>query len=419
MLTAKIASLPRNIDRIWNWQDDCFVSDQLAGILEKAIAIYPQYCYTDAMQMLSAINSTFMDEMPQMQPTLIQKNNLQGYQPTYPISTPSPQIYKLTKLQWGLISSGATILISLAGLGLLQLLNPQQNVQTIAESSTSTIENTPIPTNSSTSEPAQTYSNSVSETKLDQVIPSYIALAFSPTNAFTTCPENTKLYLIGETEKFRFAVCGANGKSLYYFGLDKTTGSGIKLSGSDSGFWNGNYLYLPPSYQNTNYTNALLRVYQNNNLLVSHPIISLYKLANKNSPAVSNTTLDFGLSQANKARQFEAKTYAGTMNRGEQAYYLENSKFTNAIEALQTGIKTETENYSYSINPLGNTAVQPIGVAKKDGLKSYSGGVFVTSNNMTIAVVCETEQPSKIPPPAPQLVNDKPQCAPGTILIRS
>jgi type II secretory pathway pseudopilin PulG len=33
------------------------------------------------------------------------------------------------------------------------------------------------------------------------------------------------------------------------------------------------------------------------------------------------------LNQANKAKQSEAKTYVGSMNRGQQAYFLENDTF--------------------------------------------------------------------------------------------
>ncbi|MBK1990144.1 hypothetical protein A0J48_021890 [Sphaerospermopsis aphanizomenoides BCCUSP55] len=431
LLTGKSPELLRNYDGTWNWQDDCFVSDQLAGILEQAIAIQPQYRYPDAMQMLSAINSVFT---PATQPQDVSVKNISSsvpaYQPTYSVATNSQQNSKFTQLQLILISSGVTIVICLVGFGLLQFLNSRQNIQTVTESSTpsSTTENTPNTTNSDVSDPIPNSSTTTSENKLDQVLPTYIPSAFSPSNAFATCPETTKLYLIGETEQFRFAVCGANGRSLYYFGYDKNSGSSIKLSGSDSGFWNGNYLYLPPSYQDTNYTNAILRVYQNNNLIASRPLINLYKLSenNSNNQSVntsannssinSDSIIGWGLlNQAKKARQAEGKTYVGSMNRGEQAYYVENNQFTADVEKLGIGINTETENYSYRINILSNTAVQTIGVAKKAELTNFSGGVFVTSNKSTVAILCQTETPSATTPPAPQLINDQPECPPGTI----
>ena len=66
------------------------------------------------------------------------------------------------------------------------------------------------------------------------------------------------------------------------------------------------------------------------------------------------------LNQANKARASEAKTYVGSMNRGQQAYFLENGNFAyggapnlatpaDAFSALGLGITPNTENYSYAI----------------------------------------------------------------------
>ncbi|MBK1990146.1 hypothetical protein A0J48_021900 [Sphaerospermopsis aphanizomenoides BCCUSP55] len=100
-----------------------------------------------------------------------------------------------------------------------------------------------------------------------------------------------------------------------------------------------------------------------------------------------------------------------------EVFYLKNRKFTTNLRELSPLTTTEEEKYSYSINILNDTAIQPIAVANRDGLKSYSGGVFVNSNNTIIPIVCETEKPSKNPPPAPQLVNGKPKCAPGTVQV--
>ncbi|AFZ24966.1 prepilin-type N-terminal cleavage/methylation domain-containing protein [Cylindrospermum stagnale PCC 7417] len=58
------------------------------------------------------------------------------------------------------------------------------------------------------------------------------------------------------------------------------------------------------------------------------------------------------LNQANKARASEAKTYAGSVNRAQQAYILENPTFvTNQtnFSQLQLGIKTQTANYTYNL----------------------------------------------------------------------
>ena len=53
------------------------------------------------------------------------------------------------------------------------------------------------------------------------------------------------------------------------------------------------------------------------------------------------------LNQANKARQSEAKTYVGTYNKGQQAYYVENATFADELAKTGVGITDITENYVY------------------------------------------------------------------------
>lgn len=111
------------------------------------------------------------------------------------------------------------------------------------------------------------------------------------------------------------------------------------------------------------------------------------------------------LNQANKAKQSEAKTYLGSANRAQQAYYLENGGFvetTAAFSRLGLGIQTDTANYKYTI------AKQTDGVANqaqpsKNGtvdatssLKAYAGavkigtiGAGVNSEATTLATLCE------------------------------
>ncbi len=165
------------------------------------------------------------------------------------------------------------------------------------------------------------------------------------------------------------------------------------------------------------------------------------------------------LGQVNKAKQAEAKNYSGTVNRAEQAYYLEFQKFANSLDELQVGIKPVTDNYSYGLIGIDNegnvngsmefygkgnndkpyklivinqkgiptTAVQfvavPVKNGLKSGLKSYTGGVFtikadqVTGESLTVAIACESVTPSKDIPPAPKLVDNQPQCPTGFVSL--
>jgi prepilin-type N-terminal cleavage/methylation domain-containing protein len=60
------------------------------------------------------------------------------------------------------------------------------------------------------------------------------------------------------------------------------------------------------------------------------------------------------LNQASKARQSEAKTYVGSMNRTQQAYYLEKQQFAPNLVTLAIGIAQKTENYGYGVARNGN-----------------------------------------------------------------
>lgn len=95
------------------------------------------------------------------------------------------------------------------------------------------------------------------------------------------------------------------------------------------------------------------------------------------------------LNQANKAKQSEAKTYVGSLNRGQQAYYLENNQFSPDIATLGIGIPTTTDSYTYT--SAGAAEAFSAGVPKLGGtspVKGYAGGVDIDNGN-SIAIMCE------------------------------
>jgi type IV pilus assembly protein PilA len=109
------------------------------------------------------------------------------------------------------------------------------------------------------------------------------------------------------------------------------------------------------------------------------------------------------LNQANKARESEAKTYVGSMNRAQQAFYLENNSFSSTLRGLELGI-SNSDNYTYSITLTGSgTDAEAAAVATKatgSVLNNYSGltwvGVATGGEATTIARLCnKTDGPSK------------------------
>jgi type II secretory pathway pseudopilin PulG len=132
------------------------------------------------------------------------------------------------------------------------------------------------------------------------------------------------------------------------------------------------------------------------------------------------------MSCTNKGKQAEAKQNIGAMNRSQQAYYLENNAFSNSLQSLGLGIRTQTTNYVYSTRAT-KTAAFSYGIARKatKNTKSYVGGVFVVPDTnldpkadkkemITVGIVCEAISPSNTRPTDPTLQKGVPTCGSDT-----
>ena len=107
------------------------------------------------------------------------------------------------------------------------------------------------------------------------------------------------------------------------------------------------------------------------------------------------------LNQAKKARQSEAKTYVGSLNRGQQAFYTENDAFTTSVDAMGVGVATQTANYLYTAATGGTTGVTLFAANYSSsanggsGLKNYGGVVSLKTAGANSEVtsqsfMCET-----------------------------
>ena len=135
------------------------------------------------------------------------------------------------------------------------------------------------------------------------------------------------------------------------------------------------------------------------------------------------------LNQANKARESEAKQYTGSMNRAQQAHFLERVKFTTNFGDLGLGISTDTTNYSYSMasfsaadtihmtapntaNAIGDGAASTAlelnaGVANlaqpknTTTLRAFIGAVDIKTitageGSTTVAILCQSQSPDSL-----------------------
>ncbi|MEM9213092.1 MAG: type IV pilin-like G/H family protein [Cyanobacteria bacterium P01_F01_bin.150] len=112
------------------------------------------------------------------------------------------------------------------------------------------------------------------------------------------------------------------------------------------------------------------------------------------------------LSQANKAKESEARVYVGSVNRAQQTYFMEQTAFSNDIDKLGLGISKTTENYTYATvldtdsgdDVAYTTATQQ--PTTKQALRAFSGQAWngvSGSGLLSFAIVCESK-PGGSPP---------------------
>jgi hypothetical protein len=121
-----------------------------------------------------------------------------------------------------------------------------------------------------------------------------------------------------------------------------------------------------------------------------------------------------------KAKESEAKQYIKSINKGQQAKYAEDGAFSDSINALGLGLKTQTTNYNYSTISTKNAAFSH-GVARSNNLRSYVGAVFLVpvsqvanKEKTTVSILCKANSPGNTQPPDPILQKGNPVCAAGS-----
>ncbi|NEZ66544.1 prepilin-type N-terminal cleavage/methylation domain-containing protein [Leptolyngbyaceae cyanobacterium CCMR0082] len=120
------------------------------------------------------------------------------------------------------------------------------------------------------------------------------------------------------------------------------------------------------------------------------------------------------LNQANRARQTEAVTNVGAINRGQQAYVLEEAEFSNNIGGLGIGVKLASDNFwlgqgeeanvgdLFGVNlagdTIGTTDYDTGGIVianpttnQKANLKSYIGITYLLQDSESDEVTSTTQ----------------------------
>lgn len=296
---------------------------------------------------------------------------------------------KFAPWKYVLIGSGSTLVLALAGFGLYNLLNPKTS--SISTTSASTSITTATPDNSVAKQLIGQWQEKISgeySLKLIFTPEGKLFILSSPTLASemeyqtNVNPQPKHLDLLAGGQIFAKTIFDLTADGQLRLQLDNLDSQPRPTSFSDNA--------------------------------------KLFQKISEQTTLPANVRVFNMQDQQKLARQSEAKQYVSSMNRAQQAFYAEYASFASTIQKLGIGIKSETENYSYSIVLSNdNRWVQAIGLAKRDGLKNYTGIVsLIKSPNdestSTQSRLCESNQPSKELPGTPTPTNSPDiQCPSG------
>ncbi|MGB0561602.1 MAG: type IV pilin-like G/H family protein [Spirulinaceae cyanobacterium] len=132
------------------------------------------------------------------------------------------------------------------------------------------------------------------------------------------------------------------------------------------------------------------------------------------APTTPTTPLPDATAANPAPRLNDARGTVGSLLRAQQAYYIENGSFASDIDTLGVAIDSETSRYSITIGSNSPSQAHVTATAKMEGLPSLTGAVFATSDS-TQSILCQTAQPSTVPPSVPIFTNATTACPPGSV----
>ncbi|PSB26533.1 type IV pilin-like G/H family protein [Stenomitos frigidus] len=116
----------------------------------------------------------------------------------------------------------------------------------------------------------------------------------------------------------------------------------------------------------------------------------------------SQLTIKSGGEQLKDQQQSTARKYLETMNKAQQKFYRENSRFASTLEELERFAAvpfTSRSDYVYKLTVPSKTQSQLTAVPKADGLKSYTAAVSIAKlSNQAVAAICASQEAAKVPP---------------------
>lgn len=121
----------------------------------------------------------------------------------------------------------------------------------------------------------------------------------------------------------------------------------------------------------------------------------------------------------------EARQYIGSLNRAQQAYYVERNQLTALFDNLGLRLSPETRYYQYSIVVENSNRVFHQAKPKLHSIKGYMGAVFLIPHPENyqksageperdmLTIICESNELGVVPQ-KPYLEGSELFCAPGS-----
>lgn len=88
------------------------------------------------------------------------------------------------------------------------------------------------------------------------------------------------------------------------------------------------------------------------------------------------------LSISNRAKESQAQSNIGAVNRAQQTYRLTNPTFAESLALLQIGVPEETPHYDYDITVHSATLAEYQVTPKEAGLSAFTGCAYADSSGL-------------------------------------
>ncbi|WP_421658304.1 type IV pilin-like G/H family protein [Leptothermofonsia sp. ETS-13] len=105
-----------------------------------------------------------------------------------------------------------------------------------------------------------------------------------------------------------------------------------------------------------------------------------------------------------------------TLNQKQTEFFNQKKRFASNLAELGSRVVPENPSYLYSTRGDERQAISTA-IAKRDGLPSYTAAVFLVkdgNNNLSLSIVCASQQSSKVAPALPRVDGKQLKCGDGS-----